>query len=124
MADPKPTNTDRTPILAKDAPQPPPFLSQAIRQGDFVFCSGQIGVDPKTGSIVEGSVQDRTSQILNNLSAVLKEAGSGLAFVNKANIYLVEPDDFPKVNETYVSFFEDPKPVSKPRFFFLFLFGG
>ncbi|CAI6328484.1 unnamed protein product [Periconia digitata] len=108
MSDP---SNNRTAILSASAPQPPPFLSQAIRQGDFIFCSGQIGVDPKTSSIVEGSVGDRTAQILRNLSAVLEEAGSSLAFVNKANIYLVNTEDFAPVNEVYVSFFGEVKPA-------------
>lgn len=62
MASPSPDS--RVAILAAGAPAPPPFLSQAIRQGDFVFCSGQLGVDPKTGALVEGSVGDRTVSFL------------------------------------------------------------
>lgn len=124
---------DRVAVLAADAPQPPPFLSQAIRQGDFIFCSGQIGVDPKTGTLIKGTVGDRTvsclfsqasimwlkptnispqAQILRNLSAVLTQAGSNLALVNKVNIFLVDPDDFNSMNKVYTTFFEDPKPVS------------
>ncbi|KAG9206291.1 hypothetical protein G6514_005016 [Epicoccum nigrum] len=103
--------SDRTPVLASKAPAPPPFLSQAIRDGNLLFCSGQIGTDPSTSSLVEGTVQDRTRQILRNLSAVLEAGGSSLALVNKVNIFLVEPTDFAPMNEVYNTFFEGVKPV-------------
>ncbi|OSS55033.1 hypothetical protein B5807_01699 [Epicoccum nigrum] len=103
--------SDRTPVLASKAPAPPPFLSQAIRDGNLLFCSGQIGTDPSTSSLVEGTVQDRTRQILRNLSAVLEAGGSSLALVNKVNIFLVEPTDFAPMNEVYSTFFEGVKPA-------------
>ena len=55
----------RTAILSSDAPSPPSFLSQAIRDGNLVFCSGQIGVDPSVGALVSGTVQDRTVRSLH-----------------------------------------------------------
>ncbi|KAF1961227.1 L-PSP endoribonuclease family protein [Byssothecium circinans] len=110
MSSPSPPK-HRAAILSPSAPQPPPFLSQAIQQGNLVFCSGQIATNPATGTLVQGTVQDRTSQILKNLSAVLKAAGSSLDLVNKFNIFLVNPEDFAAVNETYVTFLKDPKPA-------------
>ncbi|KAJ8113607.1 hypothetical protein OPT61_g4292 [Boeremia exigua] len=101
----------RTAILSTKAPAPPSFLSQAIRDGNLLFCSGQIGVDPSTSSLVSGTVQDRTRQILQNLSAVLESGGSSLDLVNKVNIFLVEPSDFAPMNEVYESFFEGTKPA-------------
>ncbi|OAL49784.1 endoribonuclease L-PSP [Pyrenochaeta sp. DS3sAY3a] len=101
----------RSIILSSKAPAPPTFLSQAIRDGDLVFCSGQIGTDPETKKIVSGTVQDRTRRILQNLSAVLESAGSSLALVNKVNIFLVEPEDFGPMNEVYEAFFEGTKPA-------------
>ncbi|KAJ4399386.1 hypothetical protein N0V91_009478 [Didymella pomorum] len=101
----------RTAILSSNAPSPPSFLSQAIRDGNLVFCSGQIGVDPSVGTLVSGTVQERTRQILKNLSAVLESAGSSLDLVNKVNIFLVEPSDFTPMNEIYETFFKDPKPA-------------
>lgn len=105
----------------------------------MVYCSGQVGVDPKTGKMVEGSVKDRTvsipllfyvrsiiifwtililimiflqRQILLNLNAVLEAGGSSLQDAIKVNIFLADMADFPAVNEVYNSFFVDPKPVS------------
>lgn len=104
----KPT---RTQINTTNAPRPAPFLSQGIVVGDVVYCSGQLGVDPKTGKMVEGSVKDRTRQILKNLSAVLEAGGSSLQDAIKVNIFLADMADFPAVNEVYDSFFVDPKPV-------------
>ncbi|KAL1610900.1 hypothetical protein SLS59_000537 [Nothophoma quercina] len=101
----------RTAILSSKAPAPPSFLSQAIRDGNLVFCSGQIGTDPETKTLVPGTVQDRTRRILQNLSAVLESAGSSLALVNKVNIFLVEPDDFAPMNEVYETFFTGTKPA-------------
>ncbi|KAJ4983746.1 endoribonuclease L-PSP [Stagonosporopsis vannaccii] len=102
---------DRTAVISSKAPAPPSFLSQAIRDGNLLFCSGQIGVDPSTSSLVSGTVQDRTRQILKNLSAVLESGGSSLELVNKVNIFLVEPSDFASMNEVYETFFTGTKPA-------------
>ncbi|KAJ5682809.1 hypothetical protein N7462_005974 [Penicillium macrosclerotiorum] len=98
-------------VKSENAPTPPPFLSQAIVMGDYVFCSGQIGANPKTGALVEGSIQDRTRQILDNLRAVLEAAGTSLNNVVKCNIFLTSMSDFSAVNEIYTSFFEAPMPA-------------
>ncbi|KAI8661081.1 hypothetical protein NCS57_01087500 [Fusarium keratoplasticum] len=99
-------------VFSPDAPNPPPFLSQAISLANLVFCSGQVAINPKTGVLVRGTVRDRTKQILLNLGAVLDAAGSGLDSIVKANIYLTNIQDFAEVNEVYVSFFPGLKPVS------------
>ncbi|KAJ5543105.1 YjgF/Yer057p/UK114 family [Penicillium sp. DV-2018c] len=104
----KPT---RTAVSTKGAPLPPPFLSQGLVVGDVVYCSGQLGVDPTTGEMVKGSIQDRTRQILQNLNAVLEAGGSSLRDAIKINIFLTDMADFPAVNEVYQTFFSDPKPV-------------
>ncbi|GAB1214616.1 YjgF-like protein [Aspergillus terreus] len=101
----------RVPVRTDKAPLPPPFLSQAIVSGDLVFCSGQVGVNPSTGKMVEGPIQERTKQILRNLSAVLESAGSSLKDVVKVNIFLADMADFGKVNEVYAATFPDPKPA-------------
>ncbi|KAL3491976.1 Endoribonuclease L-PSP/chorismate mutase-like protein [Aspergillus germanicus] len=98
-------------VFTADAPAPPPFLNQATIVGNILFCSGQLGVDPKTGKMVEGSVKDRTRQILANLSAVLKAGGSSLADVAKVNIFLADMKDFAAVNEVYVEAFPEPRPA-------------
>ncbi|KAE8144766.1 YjgF-like protein [Aspergillus avenaceus] len=103
--------SNRTPVRTENAPPPAPFLSQAIIAGEMVYCSGQVGVNPTTGKMVEGSVQERTKQILRNLSAVLEAAGSSIHDVVKVNIFLADMGDFASVNEIYDSFFKDPKPA-------------
>ncbi|KAF9892231.1 hypothetical protein FE257_002008 [Aspergillus nanangensis] len=103
--------SNRTPVRTDKAPLPPPFLSQAMVVGDLVFCSGQLGVNPSTGKMVEGPIQERTKQILRNLSAVLEAAGSSLQDVVKVNIFLADMNDFGAVNEIYAGTFPDPKPA-------------
>ncbi|KAJ6175906.1 YjgF/Yer057p/UK114 family [Penicillium canescens] len=100
----------RIPIRTERAPLPPPFLSQGLIVGDVVYCSGQVGAD-STGKLVDGSIQDRTRQILRNLNAVLEAGGSSLHNAIKVNIFLTDMADFPAVNEVYTQFFVDPKPV-------------
>ncbi|KAJ5373765.1 YjgF/Yer057p/UK114 family [Penicillium concentricum] len=104
----KPT---RTAVSTKGAPLPPPILSQGLVVGNVVYCSGQLGVDPITGEMVEGTIQDRTRQILRNLNAVLEAGGSSLHDAIKVNIFLTDMADFSAVNEVYSTFFSDPKPV-------------
>ncbi|PYI12039.1 YjgF-like protein [Aspergillus sclerotiicarbonarius CBS 121057] len=105
------SKTARIPIRTQKAPLPPPFLSQGIVVGDMAYCSGQVGVNPATGKMVEGSIQERTKQILHNLNAVLEAGGSSLQDAVKVNIFLADMNDFAAVNEVYSSFFADPKPV-------------
>ncbi len=84
--------------------------SQAIIIGGFVFCAGQIGLDPKTGRLVEG-VEAQTKRALENLSAVLEAAGSSLENVVKTTIYLKNIEDFEHVNKVYSKFFGNTKPA-------------
>jgi 2-iminobutanoate/2-iminopropanoate deaminase len=84
--------------------------SQAIVVNDMVFTSGQIALMPD-GTFLEGDVEAQTTQVLENLKAVLKEAGSGLKKVVKTTIFLANMDDFAKVNEVYGAFFKEHKPA-------------
>lgn len=84
--------------------------SQAIATENFIFCSGQVGIDPQTGSLLEG-IEKQTSQAIKNLEAVLAEAGSGLTHVVKTTVYLKNIDDFAKMNTVYETFFKESKPA-------------
>jgi 2-iminobutanoate/2-iminopropanoate deaminase len=85
--------------------------SQAIVAGDLVFVSGQIGLDPKTGNLVEGGTAAEAEQAMKNLEAVLKAAKSDFESVVKATVYLADINDFAKVNEIYGRYFKAPFPA-------------
>jgi 2-iminobutanoate/2-iminopropanoate deaminase len=84
--------------------------SQAIRSGDFVFCSGQIGLDPSTGELVDG-VEAQAERALRNLQSVLDAAGLGFDDVVKTTIFLVDVNDFATVNGIYGRYMPDPPPA-------------
>lgn len=88
-------------ILSQSAPAPIGPYSQAIRAGSFLFCSGQIPLDPLTGQLVPGDIALQTEQSLKNLEAVLTAAGAGWANVVKTTIFLKSIEDFPIVNQIY-----------------------
>jgi len=84
--------------------------SQAIRSGGFLFCSGQIPLDPKTGKMIEGGIEPQTERVLENLSAVLAAGGSSSGKVVKTTVYLTDLGDFPAMNRVYGKYF----PVDPP----------
>ena len=88
-------------VLSQDAPQPIGPYSQAIRTRDFVFCSGQIAIDPKTGEMNNATIEDETKQIIKNLRAVLNASGATFANVAKTTIFLTNMADFAEVNRVY-----------------------
>ena len=99
-------------VRTDSAPAPVGAYSQAIRSGAFVFASGQIPLDPATGEIVGGEIEDETRQVLRNLEAVLEAAGSGLDRVIKATVYLTDLSLFPRVNAIYAEALDtDPAPA-------------
>ena len=109
--------SSRIAISTPNAPPPLPQFSQAIKLKDMLYCSGNIGMDPATGKIVEGTVTDRARQALRNLAAVLAAGGSGFDRVVKANIFLTSMDNFNAVNAAWDEVFtQDPKPVSTAAF--------
>ena len=99
----EPIQTDRAPAAIG------PY-SQAIAVGDQVFCSGQIGIDPATGSIPEG-VEAQAEQVLTNLGQVLEAAGCTFADVVKTGVYVTDMGDFPRMNAVYERYFPDPPPA-------------
>ena len=98
-------------VETTDAPKAIGAYSQAVIADDFVFVSGQIGLDPKTGSMVEGGVAEQTEQVMRNLDAVLKASKSDFDNVVKATIFLADINDFAKVNEIYGRRFKAPFPA-------------
>jgi len=86
-------------------------FSQAIVTKKKVYCSGSIGLDKDTGKLVDGGIQAQTTQVLKNLRAVLKAAGSDFSKVIKANVYIRSFDDFAAMNEVYVKHFDLPMPA-------------
>lgn len=97
-------------VKTKNAPQAIGPYSQAVIANGFIFCSGQIGIDPKTGNLAEG-LENQTKQIIKNIEAVLKEAGLNLECIVKTTIFLTNINDFAKVNEIYGSFFTNHNPA-------------
>ena len=102
---------ERRIISTDNAPKAIGPYSQGIRSGEFIFCAGQIPLDPATGKIVEGDISVQTRRVLDNLSAVLDAAGSSLARVIKTTVFLANLDDFKAMNETYAEFFPLMPPV-------------
>lgn len=98
-------------VSAKKVPAAIGPYSQAVKVGDFIFCSGQVGKDPKTNSFVKGGIESQTRQVLENLKAVLEGAGANLSDVVKTTVYLKDVTDFPKMNEVYASYFQKPYPA-------------
>jgi 2-iminobutanoate/2-iminopropanoate deaminase len=98
-------------ISTENAPSAIGPYSQAVKVGNFVFCSGQIPIDPATGEFVSEEVTEQTRQVLKNLSAVLEAAGSTLANVVKTTVFLVDMNDFAQMNEVYAEFFSENKPA-------------
>lgn len=98
-------------ILSEAAPKPIGPYSQAIRSSGFVFCSGQIGLDPATGDLVSGGVQAETRRALENLRSVLEAAEAGLDRVVKTTVFLASMDDFAPMNEVYAEFFAAESPA-------------
>jgi 2-iminobutanoate/2-iminopropanoate deaminase len=98
--------TDQAPAPFQGAP-----YSQAIVHGDLVFVSGQLGIDPGTNEVAEGGIAEQTEQVMRNLGAVLEAAGSSLANVVKASIFLIDLGDFAAMNEVYARHVGEPFPA-------------
>ena len=98
-------------VATKDAPQAIGPYSQAIKAAGLVFCSGQIALDPASGTIVGGDVAQQTERVLRNLAAVLAGAGSGLERVVKTTVFLKNMGDFAAMNEVYGRHFKTAPPA-------------
>ena len=89
--------------------------SQAIRIGQFVYCSGQVALDPATGLLIEGDIAAQTQRVLQNLQAVLESAHTSLANVVKTTVFLATMSDFQAMNAAYASYFEGPGKIAPAR---------
>lgn len=98
-------------IASPHAPAAIGPYSQAVEAGGFVFCSGQIPLDPITGALVEGDIGAQTERVMKNLAAVLEAAGVSFASVVRTTIYLVDMADFAAVNTAYAKWFKAVPPA-------------
>lgn len=98
-------------ISTNKAPAAVGPYSQGIKAANLIFTSGQLPMDPKTGQIIDGNIEEMTNQCLVNVEEILKEAGAGIKNIIKVNIYVTNIEDFPRINEAYAKFFGDHKPA-------------
>jgi 2-iminobutanoate/2-iminopropanoate deaminase len=101
----------RDPIVVPNAPPSTLPYSAGIRSGDHIFLSGQTGIDPATGQLIEGGVAAQAEQIFKGLARELCAAGLGLGDVVKCNVYLTDINDFQAMNAVYARQFEAPYPA-------------
>ncbi|MEX1185720.1 MAG: RidA family protein [Gemmatimonadaceae bacterium] len=98
-------------IQTSDAPAAIGPYSQAVTAGGFLFTAGQIALDPKSGQVIDGGVEQQTERVMTNLSAVLKEAGADWSSAVKTTVYLHDMADFPAMNEVYGRRLGDSRPA-------------
>jgi len=98
-------------ISTSDAPSAIGPYSQAVRSGSFLFCSGQIPLDPKSGQIIPGEIAAQTRRVLDNIGAVLEAEDLTFDNVVKTTIFLTNLGDFQTVNEVYGSYFKQDPPA-------------
>jgi len=105
------SQTMKKEIKTDKAPQAIGPYSQAIEANGFVFASGQIAIDPASGELKMGTIEEQTRLVLTNLGAVLEAAGSSFDQVVKCTVFLQDMDDFSKMNSVYAEFFKAPYPA-------------
>jgi len=98
-------------ISTNNAPQAIGPYSQAVKANGFIFLSGQIPLDPATGSVVEGGIKEQTERVMMNIKSVLDAAGADMKAVVKTTIYLTDLSDFSTVNEIYGNYFRENPPA-------------
>ncbi len=101
----------RSAVMTSSAPQAAGPYSQAVRAGDYLFVSGQIPVDPATGTMVDGDIAAQTRRVILNVEAILTAAGASLGDVVRTTVFLANLDDFPAMNDVYGGFFAPPAPA-------------
>ena len=103
--------TSREPVTASDAPAAVGPYVHAIRSGGLLFCSGQVGLDPRTGELAGATAGEQAGRCLENLAAVCSAAGANLGDAVRMTVYLTDISTFAEVNEVYGSFFESSPPA-------------
>jgi 2-iminobutanoate/2-iminopropanoate deaminase len=98
-------------VKTNQAPAPIGPYNQAVKANGFLFISGQIPADPKTGEILNGTIEEETELVMENLKAILTEAGLSFENVIKSSIFIKNMDDFAKINSVYGSYFTDNFPA-------------
>ena len=98
-------------ISTDNAPQAIGPYSQAVKTGNLIFISGQIPLDPKTGDIVDGTIEDQANQVLENIKSICEAAGHGLEDIVKITIFLTDLGNFATVNEVMKKYFKEPYPA-------------
>jgi 2-iminobutanoate/2-iminopropanoate deaminase len=101
----------RTVVVSPNAPAALGAYSQAIASGPWVFCSGQVPLDPKTGELVEGGVPAQTRQVFRNLEAVLAAEGLRLTHIVKTTVFMTDLGQFAEMNTEYAKFFAEAPPA-------------
>ena len=101
----------RSVVSSPDAPGALGAYSPAIRAGNLLFVSGQIPIDPKTGTLLTGDIKEQAEQVLRNITALLKAAGADFNNVVRTTVYLHDMNDFPAVNEVYARMLGDARPA-------------
>jgi 2-iminobutanoate/2-iminopropanoate deaminase len=98
-------------IYTQNAPEAVGPYSQAIRDGELLFCSGQVALDPGSGDLVGSSVADQTRRAMDNLAEVLKAGGATFDDVVKVTAFLMDMNDFAEFNEVYAEYFTSSPPA-------------
>lgn len=101
----------KTIIVTDKAPKAIGPYSQAVKAGGFVFCSGQIAIDPVTGQMISGGIEEQTRRVMDNIKELLIASGSSLEKLVKTTIFLKNMNDFSVVNEVYGSYFVSDPPA-------------
>jgi 2-iminobutanoate/2-iminopropanoate deaminase len=98
-------------IHTEQAPKAVGPYSQAVQMGDFLFCSGQISIDPQTNEVFTGDIKTQTEMVMKNISAVLESANLNFSNIVKTTIFLTNMGDFATVNEVYGKYFKEAPPA-------------
>ncbi|MFO8098717.1 MAG: Rid family detoxifying hydrolase [Salinibacter sp.] len=105
------TSTSRSTVTTPLAPAAIGPYSQGILVGDRLYVSGQIAIDPETGSMVDGSVEAETERVLDNIGAVLQAASMSFENVVRCEVYMADIDDYGQINEVYARYFNEQPPA-------------